>query len=257
MRICTTPSPESAPTFWPVILNSPILSSVMLLAAAKPEVLIKVSRTSMPSCTRLLLEPRSPFMIDEPAVAAPVDVTPAICVAKSSGLRVVEGRSIICLRSTWVFSSLDVLSTGGWTSSTVTTSLAPPTTRFALKLESCAVTTWTPVASQARKPAMTIFTEYFPKDSPGMVKVPSLAVFTVNTAPVASSVAVTAADETTAPCGSNTVPDIEPRCTCAAQNEAASNHTANSSEPRYFMSRLPFLCGMALTSSKKGANIAQ
>ncbi len=74
------------------MLNSPMLSSVMLPAAAKPEVLIKLSRTSMPSCTRLLLEPRRPFMTEVPAVAAPVEVTPAIWVAKSSGLRVVDGK---------------------------------------------------------------------------------------------------------------------------------------------------------------------
>ena len=98
-------------------------------------------------------------MTDDPAVAAPVEVTPAICVAKSSGLRVVDGRSTICLRSTCVFSSLDVLSTGDWTSVTVTTSFAPPISNMALKLESCAVITCTLVASHCRKPTAMTFTE--------------------------------------------------------------------------------------------------
>src|SRR5258708_13165276 len=55
-----------------------------------------------------------------------------------------------------------------------------------------------------------------------MVNVPSLPLLTVTLAPVLSSVTVICAFGTTAPCGSNTVPVMEPRCTCAAAKETAS-----------------------------------
>src|SRR5260370_40684431 len=55
-----------------------------------------------------------------------------------------------------------------------------------------------------------------------MVNVPSLLLLAVKFAPVLSSVAVICAFGTTAPCGSNTVPVMEPRCTCAAAKETAS-----------------------------------
>ncbi len=60
------------------------------------------------------------------------------------------------------------------------------------------------------------------------MKVPSLLLWAVKIVPVLLSVTVICALGTTAPCGSNTVPVIEPCSTWAAAKETASNQVTKN-----------------------------
>lgn len=110
---------------------------------------------------------------------------------------------------------------------TVTASVIPPSSSLASTRATPPVRSSTPVCSNFLKLVEMISTRYVPGRRFGASKRPSESVSTLRGTPVLSSVMSTGAPFTTPPCGSTTVPRIEPSTDCA-ETLAATASSATS-----------------------------